>query len=227
MFCRKCGTKLDDDAAFCHSCGEKVTVPAKEEDKAKDEGDTVKECPTAEAAPANTNKPIENAPTEPAPERIVKTEEMNHQDLYVPDKDFMEFLWPSENASRLNRLRYFKRIMALNVIIILMLLVVPLSAIKLDCIYIIWRIRQDTRRLKDLGKGAVLAGIRAACGLAANGLVWKFGDSWDETSKMVPSEVLCLVAFLAASVIGLYLLFAPGDKGPNQYGADPLGPTAN
>lgn len=36
MFCRKCGKKLEDDAVFCYSCGEKVTI-LEEESGAKEE----------------------------------------------------------------------------------------------------------------------------------------------------------------------------------------------
>lgn len=226
MFCRKCGTKLDDDAVFCHSCGEKVSVPPKD-DKAKDEGDAAKECPTEEAATVGTSEPTEEKPIASVPEQNTEKETVEVSRLYVPDKDFKEMFIPWVSGSRLNRLRYFKRTLAVNAVYLLLtILFVGVMGASSEGNYIIaaaignvlilpFQYWLDVRRARDMGFGPDIARARIICFLVQLGVIWNYGEKWQ-----LGAEILGIV-------LGLVLLLAPGNKEENQYGADPLGPTAN
>ena len=142
---------------------------------------------------------------------------------YVPDTTIKEMFWTGE--SRLNRMRYFKRCLALNgffmltffAICIAFMITSGFEAVSqevllnhpailmslaiLEVFVAIVGYKLDVRRLKDFGKGKLLAVISLVCAVIG--------------SAILPVNIIHLA-------VGLYLLFAPGDNGVNAYGADPL-----
>lgn len=143
---------------------------------------------------------------------------------YVPDTTIKEMFWTGE--SRLNRMRYFKRGLALAgfffvtflaICIALMItngfeaineeilanhpaIVISIAVLQIFSAIVGYKL--DVRRLKDLGKGKLLAVIALLCAVIG--------------SAFWPVDLVNIA-------IGCYLLFTPGDKGENAYGADPLG----
>lgn len=143
---------------------------------------------------------------------------------YVPDTTIKEMFWTGE--SRLNRLRYVKRNLGLVGFIFVTLVAIfialgitsefaemtdelliqhPAVLFAMAFLQIFAAIigyKLDVRRLKDIGKGKLLAVIKLIIGI-------------------IGAEFY-IIGFINL-VISIYLLFAPGDKGPNMYGPDPLG----
>lgn len=143
---------------------------------------------------------------------------------YVPDTTIKEMFWTGE--SRLNRLRFLKRNLALAGFVFITFLAIfialgitsgfaemteevlmnhPAILISVAALQIFSAIisyKLDVRRLKDIGKGKTLAIINLACGLLGAGIA--------------------VIGFISLA-ISLYLLCVPGNKGDNLYGPDPLG----
>ena len=83
MFCWKCGTKLPDDAIFCHECGERVsggnpsrqaasvqqTVAAQQAAPVQQTAPVQQAAPTQQTAPVQQAAPAQQtAPTRQTPE---------------------------------------------------------------------------------------------------------------------------------------------------------------
>ena len=133
---------------------------------------------------------------------------------YVPDQTILEMFLTGK--SRLNRLRYFKRVMVL--VILINLLNLPLEFMGIDvnnpplaiCVYVVINFslflligyRLDVRRLHDSGKGKTLAAVSVIVNVGS---------------------IMSQYVLLAAILLSLYILFVPGSKGDNEYGPDPLG----
>ncbi len=146
--------------------------------------------------------------------------------VYVEDKTAEEIFLKRDG--RLNRLRYFKRILA--VYLIMFLILIPVGAIfgddwgnlssfgellvtgiNLVALFPLYCL--DVRRLHDMDKDETLAKI--SFGLGAIGAFVASNDPFD----LSPTE---MIVYLVETVIGLYMLFSPGTEGENKYGADPL-----
>ena len=198
-FCQNCGTKLEQGAAFCPSCGKKIET----------------DRPTVNLA--KTEQP-------PAEHFSVQTE---NQSRYVPDNTFAEMFLKRDG--RLNRLRYFKRSLVLaliNMVAIILCGVVFLaeweetndtfeivtSIIALLFVYPDYCL--NVRRLQDID-----GDMRIAYGMAAVSVFFALFSDFASESVSVAQGLLALVYI----GIGFYLLLAPGTKGDNRYGADPLG----
>ncbi len=147
---------------------------------------------------------------------------------YVPDTTIKEMFWTGE--SRLNRLRFLKRNLALAGFVFITFFAIYLAlgitsefsemtdelllqhpAILLSTAFLqiftaVISYKLDVRRLKDIGKGKLLAVINLIIGLVGAGFY---------------------IISVISVAISLYLLFAPGAKGPNMYGPDPLGNVEN
>lgn len=151
----------------------------------------------------------------------------NPQDTYVADTTIREMFLKS--SGRLNRLRYFKRSIIVGIFKVLMMLVLlvmlKLSNVDLDdldlfhiiiVVYIVFIVPfyfLYVRRLQDLNKNNTIAIIRTVSGLVLLFLT----ASEDETTW------LSFIMSLTTLYIDLYLLFADGTHGRNDYEVDPLG----
>lgn len=133
---------------------------------------------------------------------------------------------------RLNRWRYFKRMLLIGVIEIIILSVIfvidvnalgelstPGNAIvNLVCFAgMIPFYCLGVRRLHDMGKSDTL--IRANIALDIF-LTLAHGKNFLVTEPSLALNILSVVS----GVIGLYILLWPGTRGANQYGSDPLAP---
>lgn len=148
---------------------------------------------------------------------------------YVPDKTIAEMFWTG--TSRLNRLRFLKRNLALFGFFMLTFLAIVIalcittgfkeidgdtlmqhpailvSLAVLQVFIIVLSYKLDVRRLKDLGRNNRLALISLV--FAIVGFV-------------VTTPPIIWTCDVISGIISLYLLFAPGNKGANAYGPDPL-----
>ncbi len=199
-FCKNCGSELSESVKFCSSCGQKI-----------DDSPPIEES-TSTLANANS---INN--------------DLIFQDnnIYTPDKGIAPTFFTG--TSRLNRLRYFKRMLAIGLINYILVQVIlnsinPLTLIAyLEYIPIIQTFlmlptiiigyKLVLRRSHDIGHGDVLAKCYVAIPII--GCITAFLDFMLYATVSIG---LGLISF----IMGLYLLFKHGEKGPNKYGPDPL-----
>lgn len=131
-------------------------------------------------------------------------------------------------SGRLNRLRYFKRVLVIFLISfvamfpvmvifgddlgnlstfgdVLIMLINLAILIPFYCL--------DVRRLHDMNKDETLAKVSLLIGISV--AIVPVDDIYSVPTPM-------MIAYLVGTVLGLYMLLSPGTKGENQYGADPL-----
>ena len=147
-----------------------------------------------------------------------------------PDSGLVEnFL---KRDGRLNRWRYFKRIMLLAFVEMIILIVIsvasvnmigelsPRGLVTMNVFFVIWQLPLYclmTRRLHDIGRDEKLAQVCFAINTAL--VIFFPQTNFSASAEQSPVE---LILMLVGSAIGLYALFCPGTKGTNQYGDDPL-----
>ena len=152
-----------------------------------------------------------------------------------PDKGIYEnFL---RRDGRLNRLRYFKRIVLIGIIDAIIGAVIGAVASDdfgqlstmgdiLDKIFaILFLIPQFClmiRRLHDMNKGNTLAYVNVILGVVSLFLVEHMVASISSGEPLMVESTIAGVFLIAQVVISLYILFCPGTKGDNNYGSDPL-----
>ncbi len=238
QFCHKCGTPLGDDQNFCGKCGTpKLQI--------QDESVSAAPFSNAGTSPAQTGNNADAVNAEASASATSNdAAALNNQGRYVPDEGFVEHFLNGQNGSRLNRWRYFKRDFCVLFVsgLINMLIFDMFSDVSgnltttgngvffvITCVVLIFEYNLDVRRLKDLGRGPLLAKINLFIGFAQAQMQVRHNmDFFDLIGKATYGnhDVLLLVfiaILLAWTGIILYLMFAPGDRGPNQYGPDPLG----
>ncbi|MBR2215538.1 MAG: DUF805 domain-containing protein [Selenomonadaceae bacterium] len=153
---------------------------------------------------------------------------MNLAKTYVPDKNtFRELLMKREG--RINRLRYFKRNLLVLLIVFVEFLLAAIAfseenggtARQMDIAYIIILIFGnylmyclDLRRMYDLG---LARAKELALGLFVLSVI-HVGINFSPLAENPLATALSVVSSAAC----LYLLFAKGETGANQYGPDPL-----
>ncbi len=122
-------------------------------------------------------------------------------ETYVPDKGLVETFFRINN--RINRKRYIKRIFALVGISFILGLVVniPLAILGVD-------VSEDT-----LARALGLLTLIPSLALMIRRLHDLNRPAWWVIATFIP---------LLNLVLGLYLLFARGTYGPNEYGPDPI-----
>ena len=122
-------------------------------------------------------------------------------ETYVPDKGLVETFFRINN--RINRKRYIKRIFALVGISFIFGLVVniPLAILGVD-------VSEDT-----LARALGLLTLIPSLALMIRRLHDLNRPAWWVIATFIP---------LLNLVLGLYLLFARGTYGPNEYGPDPI-----
>lgn len=196
-FCSNCGAKLEQGTIFCGSCGTKVEDVVTSEEKI-------------------VQQPIQQP--------NYHTEAVNTQLGYQEESTFQEMFL--KRTGRLNRLRYFKRSLVIGIINIVLVIIGGAIFLKP------WELTNSTyegftilcglvalypefclnsRRLEDLDKPPQMA-----YWLAGVGAIAVISSTSFESGK---GAILGLIYLVAA----LYLLFAEGTRGDNQYGPDPLG----
>lgn len=237
QFCHKCGTPLGDDQNFCGKCG----TP-----KLQLKPSPVSASPFSDEKPSSQMKESVNAVNNEASTSGTNIEEMpfNHQEHYVPDEGFVEHFLNGQNGSRLNRWRYFKRdfcVLFVSGLVNMMIFSTfsdssdKLTTVGNVCFFVVSAIvlffeyNLDVRRLKDLGRGPLLAKINFFIGFAQIQLQLKKNMDFSDIIAMAAygnhdGVLFALIAIMLVWFgIILYLMFVPGDRGPNQYGPDPLG----
>ncbi len=160
---------------------------------------------------------------------LSKNNDSIKSEVYTEDKTIQEMFL--KMTGRLNRLRYFKRVIVVALVSlvvsfpILMIFIddfgniTPLGNIVNAIINLATFIPLyclDVRRLHDLDKDETLAKI--SLGLGVVGTI--MGMNNEDLSSISAVE---MIIYGISSVIGLYVLLAPGTKGENKYGHDPLG----
>lgn len=133
-----------------------------------------------------------------------------------------------KQSGRLNRLRYFKRVLVIFLVSLVAMLPVTIifgddfgnlstfgnvlvTLINLAILIPFYCL--DVRRLHDMDKDETLAKVSLIIGIIA--ALFQIDDIYS-----VPMPLL--IVYLVGTVLGLYMLLSPGTKGENQYGADPL-----
>ena len=142
------------------------------------------------------------------------------------DKGIMENFFRRDG--RLNRLRYFKRVLVINLIMIIIFTAIfifsPGSSLDdispaenmwlniIDLILFVPWFCLMTRRLHDMNKNETLAWVVVA--LEVLTLNSSLSDPLFAVEN-IPDLIQLLILF--------YMFLIPGTKGRNKYGADPLG----
>ena len=144
----------------------------------------------------------------------------------VRDEGFEENFFKTEG--RLNRLRYFKRVVVIDIFTAILsailegiagegssveYLVTFIDIVTLPMLYTL-----DVRRLHDMGKSEAMAQqvlvLSAVLYIASN-----FIEAYDVSS---PWCMTLIAMSLLWCVYNIYFLFAEGNRGSNSYGPDPL-----
>lgn len=148
-------------------------------------------------------------------------------EVYKEDRTLQEQFMKTDG--RLNRLRYIKRILVLLLVWIVICVLITLifgddmgklsstgdvlvSVIAAGMLIPYYCL--DVRRLHDMDKDSTLAKIIFVLGIAMLFV--------SEESLFNPSAP-AMILYLISVVTSIYILFMPGTKGANKYGADPLG----
>ena len=208
-FCESCGKQLSQTSKFCPNCGQSVT-----------------ESPDTDLS--NTHEEKLTQSISQTENSVAQTKLQSDSNVYVPDDSIITMLLTG--TSRLNRLRYFKRILAvsiLNSIIAFFIMnainpmtlfsyfeYIPFFQLLLITPMIISGYSLTKRRSHDIGHGNLLPKCYIIC--------WILPGLISLTDLLLYSTVSS-VAGVINFIISLYLLFRPGEKGPNKYGPDPLG----
>ena len=205
MFCKNYGFELSEPAKFCPSCGQKI-----------DNYPSTEESPPTLANTAVSGANISN-------DNFTSQED----NVSIPDKVIVQtFL---KGTSRLNRLRYFKRMLVIGLVNYILIQVIlnsinPLTLIAyLEYIPIIQIILMSPtiiigynlvlRRSHDIGHGDGLDKCYVAIPII--GCITSLLD-------FMLYATISIGLGLISIVMGLYLLFNRGEKGPNKYGPNPL-----
>ena len=133
-----------------------------------------------------------------------------------------------KRSGRLNRLRYFKRVLVIFLVSLIAMLPVAIIfgdelgnvstfgdvlIMLINLAILIPFYCLDVRRLHDMDKDETLAKVSLIIGIIA--AIFPVDDLYYAPPPMK-------VVYIVGTVIGLYMLLSPGTKGENQYGADPL-----
>ena len=211
-FCPFCGKGVPAGAHFCGECGKQLPGGAQA-------------SPPAAPQQTTISAVLQNQPPK--------------KPLRKPDEGFYENFVKREG--RLNRLRYFKRTIVVGIIGFIIYCVVAafvddifrtrtsefILAVAAACTLPI-QLMLDIRRLQDMGKGEFLAN----CIVYMDALLYFMPALFFPWQPPVggygfipphePLGYLFMGLSVVSFILSLYLLFAPGTHGENQYGPDPL-----
>ena len=231
-FCKVCRTpQIDNNAKFCSKCGAKLEEeqPKVESEKVETKSNTQSNSILEAMNKAKEMREANEETQHSQPSQTSQTTSSINQNSqgYVPDETFSDMFLKKDG--RLNRLRYFKRglvITSINSIsqAISMSFGLFISALSYYLYYVLAR-----RRLQDLGKGDTLAKIFSISGVVYSLIFLSKIAGKDEYMAafevMVVKSPISIIFGLGMLSMGLYLTFAKGTTGANQYGSDPLGNT--
>ena len=147
--------------------------------------------------------------------------------VYTEDKTMQEIFL--KTTGRLNRLRYFQRVMAVTLATVAIdfpffmifsdewgyltsfgdMITTIISIVALFPMYCL-----DVRRLQDMDKDNTIAKISFVISVIIMFIA---------PDDIFTMDTSVAIVYLVNGAIGLYLLFTPGTKGENKYGPDPLG----
>lgn len=206
-FCQNCGMAANDGDKFCPRCGTKL-------------------YDAQELAAIHEQSQQEVANVQMAPQYVQYEEE-----LYVPDVGIRQMFFRMDN--RINRKRFFMRIMLLQILMaplsILTMFLPKDLAIVLGFAIFAFLIPIGmlcVRRCHDLGRSGwfMLKTAIPILGMMFC-LHYLFADRDEYDSPFLNSTgfVVLIGMPFVGMLIWLYLMFASGVKGPNEYGPDPLG----
>ncbi|MBP5199087.1 MAG: zinc-ribbon domain-containing protein [Schwartzia sp.] len=214
-FCAKCGSSLEGAGKFCPSCGAQVMeeaaqgapTPSKPQPNQQEMNSSPVQRQMPQPPPGQPQPMMyQNAPGQGAPNAAYGMGMMGAAafsgEHYVPDEGIVQMFFRYDN--RLNRKRYIMRGLAL-----FFGLVVVCTAIGV----VLALAGVDDSAIGVIGTLIGFASAIPGCMLAVRRLHDLDRPSWWIVGNFVPF-VNC--------VLGLYLLFARGTFGPNQYGPDPL-----
>lgn len=150
---------------------------------------------------------------------------------YVEENSFAEMFL--KRNGRLNRLRYFKRIVVLGVAMTMLLTLgykllgyeygqVSTSAqvynAIITLIFIVPKYCLNVRRLQDMNRGKLVAVVYAVLTAVMGCMDFNVLELYQ---KNYLSFLILLMAFFSI-MISLYLIISPGTRGKNRYGASPI-----
>ncbi len=202
-FCQNCGAPLQGGPRFCPSCGAQITASSQQAEQSPQNPPAERPAPSMQAPRAQS--PYGGRGEQGAPNIYARQAApafgagAGH---YVPDEGFSQMFFRYDN--RLNRKRYLKRGLALFAMLMLACIVVG-GAMGVA------GVRDST--IETVGTLMGLACAVPGCMLAVRRLHDLDRPAWWIIGNFIP---------IVNCVLGLYLLFARGTYGPNQYGPDPL-----
>ena len=173
------------NSKFCPHCGAPL------EDNATFCGSCGQQLQSAMSADVNQQSPMQSAGS-----RRVK------------DEGFRENFFKTEG--RLNRLRYFKRVLVIDIsIAILSAILEGIAGVGSSVEYLVTVINIIAQQV--LALSLVLYGVST--------FIESTGEAYDASS---PWFISLIAMSLLWCVYNVYFLFAEGNKGSNSYGPDPL-----
>ena len=236
-FCPNCGKKIEPGSKFCSSCGNRII----------DSENSTAQKPATDLKKFSAQKPIEdfqnNSPTGFSDEEETEQNEMPKEE-FVPDSGIGQMFFGT--TGRLNRWRYFKRLLVVEIFAEILSMTVLYDLDNeifynryeiftlVGSLFFLWpEYCLDVRRLQDLNRDTELANIALIAGffittiyaLDSSSLDYFFstGSFPAHTSSKEKIGYFGVIAWsIAYLCVKIYLLFKGGTRGANQYGPDPL-----
>ena len=214
-FCAKCGASLEGAGKFCPSCGAQVMEEAAQgtptPSKPQPNQQEMNSSPVQRQMPQppmGQPQPMmaQNAPGQGGPNAAYGMGMMGAQAFnwgpYVPDEGVKEMFFRYDN--RLNRKRYIMRALALVAAVTIVATVLGI---------VLAMVGVSASSIENMGTAVGLLGAVAGLMLAIRRLHDLDRPTWWIVGHFIP---------IVNVALSLYLLFAKGTEGPNQYGPDPL-----
>ncbi len=225
-FCHNCGLAVNEGDKFCHKCGTKLYESSVEQTKEEHSEER-----TSAHMPVQAPPPIIQLQTQSQEPVYYMQVPCVEEEPYVPDQGWRQIFFRWDN--RLNRKRYFLRLMLVQLIfvpvsILMMFLphdIVSFLGLALGVVWLIPIGMLCVRRCHDLGRSGWFL-IKTAIPIL--GMLWCIKyllRSGDDDSPILSSTIFVIVLGLpfVGILVWIYLMCADGMRGGNEYGPDPLG----
>lgn len=210
-YCQNCGMAASDGDKFCPKCGMKL-------------------YDAQELAAIHEQAQQEMANLQMVPQYIQYEEEP-----YVPDVGIRQLFFRMDN--RINRKRFFMRLMLLHILMVPFIILAAYLPQKLAIVagfaifvLIVPMVMLAVRRCHDLGRSGWFM-IKTAVPILGMMfcLHYLFAERDEYDSPFLNSTwfVIMIGMPFVGMLIWIYLMFASGMKGANEYGPDPLGEQAD